>query len=302
MLTRLQVGNEFLLLSSEEISTQSSESVYSPPCGRNFISKSIRGTIDPITPEVVATLDKCQISYRQAVPLVATIVEALGIDVNDVIINRSSSHRSRAKVREAAANKMKAYFQNLSIPFLIVHWDGKLIPDRLSCKRIDRLPILVTYADIEKIIQVPALEDGRAITIAKAVYAALNDWTLVNLIEGVGCDTTASNFREKGGAVAILEQILRKDLLQLACRHHMLEIVLAAVFNLKIPNCSGPNVPIFIKFPKEWPQIKDSAYENGLEILKPSLKEQIPELIAFIKRYMEKQLPRDDYKELLELA
>ena len=166
-------------------------------------------------------------------------------------ISRSLYHRSRAKVREAAAKKIKVYFQNLSIPFLIVLWDGKLIPDdRLSCKRFDRIPILVTYPDIQKIIQVPALEDGKPITITKHVYAALSDWPIVNLSEGVCCDTTASNFGEKGGAVAILEQIIRKDLLQLACCPHMLEIILGVVFNLKISNCSGPNVPIFIRFQK----------------------------------------------------
>ena len=50
-----------------------------------------------------------------------------------------------------------------------MHWDGKLIPDTVKCKRVDRLPIVVTNGKTEKLIDVPCLVDGKGITQANAI-------------------------------------------------------------------------------------------------------------------------------------
>ena len=120
--------------------------------------------------------------------------------------------------------------------------------------------------------------------------------------EGVCCDTTASKFGWKNGAAAILEEIIDKDLIYLACRHHVYEIILAAAFTAKIPGTSGPNVSIFLRFQSQWPEIDKNSYKNGLHGLESSLKEQIPSTIQFIKEYLNSELPRSDYKELLQLS
>ena len=96
-----------------------------------------------------------------------------------------------------------------SIP-QIVHWDGKLIPDRMACKQIHRLLILISSGNIERIIDVPGLENQKRPTIAHAVYQALEDWELVDLTQGVCCDTFPANFGHKGGAAVILEQIIQR--------------------------------------------------------------------------------------------
>ena len=44
------------------------------------------------------------------------------------------------------------------------------------------------------------------------------------------------------------------------------------------------------------------SFENGLEILEPQLKHQIPEVVNSIKSDLRNRRLRDDYKKFLELA
>lgn len=59
------------------------------------IIPTIRGKINIITPKVVGALDKCKLSDRDAVHILVALSEALGHDINDLIIYRSSIRRCR---------------------------------------------------------------------------------------------------------------------------------------------------------------------------------------------------------------
>ena len=51
----------------------------------------------------------------------------------------------------------------------------------------------------------------------------------------------------------LLEQKLEKDLLYLACRHHILDLVLASVFKESSVVASfGPDIAIFKQFQQSW--------------------------------------------------
>lgn len=117
----------------------------------------IRGKIDVMTPEVVEAFDECGISYRNTVYLIATITNALGIDAESLILNKTSFNNSRANIRKIKAEKVEALFNEKDLPYAIIHWDGKLIPDRFSFKKVDRLQILVSVEDEVKTLDVPAL-------------------------------------------------------------------------------------------------------------------------------------------------
>lgn len=58
-------------------------------------AKRRRGRREIMTPKLAAALDKCRISDRDAVHIIIAIAEALGHDVEDLVINRSSIHKSR---------------------------------------------------------------------------------------------------------------------------------------------------------------------------------------------------------------
>lgn len=48
-----------------------------------------------ITPKLVSILNKCKVNDRNAVHILIATVEAFELDLNDLIINRLSIHRTR---------------------------------------------------------------------------------------------------------------------------------------------------------------------------------------------------------------
>ena len=71
-----------------------------------------------------------------------------------------------------------------------------------------------------KLLAVPKLHDGTAVTTAKAVVDTVDEWGLRDRIKGLCFDTTASNTGTKGGVCVLMEKEIGRDLLNLACRHH----------------------------------------------------------------------------------
>ena len=61
-------------------STQDSGSVFCITTGRDYECKNIRGTVNVLTEELVAVLDKCKISYRNSSRIIHAVAEALGFD------------------------------------------------------------------------------------------------------------------------------------------------------------------------------------------------------------------------------
>ncbi len=92
----------------------------------------------------------------------------------------------------------------------VIHWDGKLIPDSMTCERIERLPILITYNGQEKLLGVPALSDGCGSTQAEEIYNMICQWGLNSSVKAICCDTTNSNLGWRRGAAVILESKLER--------------------------------------------------------------------------------------------
>lgn len=79
-------------------------------------------------------------------------------------------------------------------------------------------------------------------------------------------DTTASNSGINTGACVLLEKKIKRDLLSLACRHHILELIIERVFNASMGASSGPNIQIFQTFSDYW---KKLTHQNSkAELLK----------------------------------
>ena len=68
-------------------------------------------------------------------------------------------------------------------------------------------------------------------------------------------DTTAVNTGRLRRTCVLLEQLLEKDLLYLACRQHILKIILQAVFTTKIGATTGPQQDSVEKFRPEWSKL-----------------------------------------------
>lgn len=195
---------------------------------------SRRGTKCVITPKLVAALDRCQLSIRDSVYIIQATVEALGHNIDDFSINKSTIQRIRRDMRKLRAEKIKKDFNDEIPEVVTLHWDGKLLPAlNVKSSKEERLPIAITFGNKEQLIAVPKLANSSGKEQAQAVWNAISNWNLEDKVEILCCDTTASNTGRFNGACVLLEQKLEKELLIFACRHHIYELVLKSVFEIK---------------------------------------------------------------------
>lgn len=265
-----------------------------------------RGYKEVLTPKLLSFLDRCKISNRDAAKIVIAVIEALGHNANEYIINEKTILNRRKEFRQEEHGFMKESLKNADLQGAVVHWDGKILPAVSGKGSVDRIAVIVTAMDFEQIIGVPKVEAGTGEEQANAVIDALNDWDLTDKIQAISFDTTASNTGRLKGACVLLEQKIGRDLLYLACRHHIMEIILKAVFDLKMggTTCTGP--PIFKRFQDQWEKIHKEKFLPGTKDtkLRKILKnesDKVKEFCVFQLTSLDCQ-PREDYKELLELV
>lgn len=117
-------------------------------------------------------------------------------------------------------------------------------------------------------------------------------------------DTTASNTGLHAGACVLLEEKLGRDLISLACRHHIMKLIMANVFATLMGPSSGPNIKLFQRFGEYWGSIDQSSYKSGLDLdsIASALNPVRDDLIHFIRQQLTGFQPRDDYCELLQLS
>ena len=263
-----------------------------------------------VSPQVAAALDRTKISDRNAVYALASFSVAVGQNPSELALNRWSIRRNRMKHRYETILKLKESFgENIRDVPLVVHWDSKLLPD-ISGKqeKINRLPILVSGQGVERLLNVPKLPNGTGEAMANAVVTAIDNWNLAENIKAMSFDTTASNSGIRSGAAVLIEQKMNKELLHLACRHHIFEVVLGDVFNSLAGPSTGPDILMFKRFQTAWPSIVCDRYEDGISdpetaLVFSSNREMMKEAIDFIQNcLLTENQPRDDYRELLELS
>ena len=241
---------------------------------------------------VAAVLDRTNISVRKSAMIVASVLNIAGSSPN--VLSRSTVHRHRQKRRRQLAGMIRSSYQ---VTKSVVHWDGKLLPDvagpASSTSLVERLSILVTStADgITKLLGVPKLPAGTGEAAASAVIEHLFQWDAVPAVVGMCFDTTAVNTGPHSGACVKL------NLLWLACRHHMLEVLLSDIFTVCLGVSTGPEILLFKNFRAIWPDLAHvpQATERPL-ITAPD------DDMQFIKQQLDVVQTREDYLELLRLA
>ena len=254
-----------------------------------------RAKINIISPGLASALDRTNTSSRKATYLISEVAASLGHDVGSLNINKNSIHRARASHRATKAAMLKAEF-SASVP-LTAHWDGKLMEDLTSKEHVDRLPVLVSGVGVEQLLGVPKLPSGTGKAQAEAVVDCLEDWEIVDRIAALCFDTTASNSGHLAGACKLIEQKLGKDLLYLACRHHIMELIVGAAFEVAVGKSTGPEVLIFKRFKEKWQFVDQAAFQpattdTSVEAMVASSRQLI---LQFSIDNLEKRQPRDDY-------
>lgn len=179
------------------------------------------------------------------------------------------------------------------------------MPDLLGRSKVDRIAIIASYEGTSKFLGAPKVPAGTGENMAKVVHEALIKWDIVNKVSAMGFDTTTSNTGQNIGACTLLQNKLDRKLIQFACRHHMLEIVLKHVFEVKLSVTSGPDVPVFNRFAAEWENLDHKSFKSGLEdpIVRSKISNADCEAITiFCNQQLHQTQIRADYKELLQLT
>lgn len=255
-----------------------------------------RGRKKLLTTDLAVSLDAAKLSHRKATIVLTKTLQSVGKDPSEYSVNYSSIQRQRSKHRKAVATDLKKEFKP-EVP-LTVHWDGKLIEDIAGHQTVDRLPILVSGQGVDQLLAVPKLDRGTGEACASAVYETVTSWNLEDNIKCLCFDTTAVNTGLRNGACIMLEQKMQKDMLWLACRHHIMEIMLEAVVSEALGPSSGPEILMFKRFKAAWPEIDPTKFNSALS----SSQDNASHMIAFAQDQLNKFQPRDDYKELLDLT
>jgi hypothetical protein len=99
------------------------------------------------SPKVLSVMDRLNMSDNQGVMMIGAVADAMGIDVADSTLSRSTIKRCRETHRVANVAKIKAETSWKDSP-LVIHWDGKKLPDATnsvnSKSKIERHGVSVT--------------------------------------------------------------------------------------------------------------------------------------------------------------
>ncbi|GBO01151.1 hypothetical protein AVEN_240530-1 [Araneus ventricosus] len=113
---------------------------------------------------------------RDSVFILEATTDALGCNIDEFPISKSSIQRIRTEKRKERAENIKIDFPNEVPDVVILHWDGKLLP-ALSARKSkeERLPIVISYGLKKQLIAVARLDNSTGKEQAQAVWKAILD-------------------------------------------------------------------------------------------------------------------------------
>ncbi|XP_044595869.1 uncharacterized protein LOC123272912 [Cotesia glomerata] len=134
-----------------------------------------------MTPEVVSAMDRANVTSRQATHLIFAIASALGHNLNDVSISHRTVHRNRIELRKEIAKDLKTDLRIAQC--VVIHWDGKLLPDITGRDKVERLPIILSGVNTQQLLGVPKLDRGTGLNQAIAIKEIINEWNILDRIK-----------------------------------------------------------------------------------------------------------------------
>lgn len=112
-----------------------------------------------------------------------------------------------------------------------------------------------------KLLGIPCAPNATGKAQKDSVIGLLTTWQVLNVSIGLVFDTTASNTGVRNGCASLLEEELNKALLWLACRHHIAELRVRAVWDAVYGAANSPIEPLLRRFQEEWESL-DRSTEN----------------------------------------
>ena len=255
-------------------------------------SKLLENTLS--SPDVSSALDRINLSDRKFTILAAAITKANREDLSTVALSRQTIRRKRSAHRSRIDSSVRIEFQMSDKPPLFVHWDGKLMRDTTNISsadqkaNVDRVAVAVSGYEVNKILGITKTSSGTGHAQATATSQLLSLWEVAEDTVGMCFDTTASNTGAHNGACVLLEQQLGKQMLHFACRHHVHELIVAGVFSTLFGPSKSPNIPIFERFQKFWPNVDQRTFKplDDTRLSLPILAQLRQGVISFLQSYL----------------
>lgn len=147
--------------------------------------------INVLTAELIAVLDRTNVSSRNAMFIITAVLSSVGIKVEETTLSYRTIQRARMIVRKEIAVGLKNDFK--SHDKYVIHWDGKLLQDIVGSKSVDRLSVLLTAFGVEQLLGVPKMDSGSAQNQTTAILRTLDEWGLSRYVKAMCFDTTAVN-------------------------------------------------------------------------------------------------------------
>ena len=155
-----------------------------------------------------------------------------------------------------------------------------------------------------KLLGVPTIENSSGTMQAQASMDlhVSSAWELQDNIKALVFDTTAGNSGIGKGAAKLLQAKLQRKVFYLACRHHIMEIIVGAVWEELFGKVKAPENLWFKKLKDAWPNIctenpsKLNVSPTWLQTMKENSKQMLQKILKSEK------IPREDYRELAELT
>src|SRR6218665_3196364 len=117
--------------------------------------------------------------------------------------------------------------------------------DLTGDEKVDRVPIIILGTGTQQLLSVPKLPSATGQAVADVMIEGLSGREIQNCIKALSFDTTSSNTGRQNGACVLVELQLQKEVLYLACRHHIHEILVAEAFSIAMGLSTGPDILLF---------------------------------------------------------
>lgn len=240
------------------------------------------------SPDVSSALDRTNTPTGSFVIILAAIARALDVDLTECVFSASTLLRRRNDHREVIKVDVKNEFLASIKSGLVVHFEGKRLKDTTNDdknernRKVDRIAIAVTGLSIQKILAIAKTDDGTGVVVSDTVHEHLEAWSILESIVAMCTDTTNANTGGTNGACVLLEKKMKRNLIYLACRHHILELMIGAVYIMLFGETTSPNIEMFVNFKRDWSQIDQTSFKVNSKYVLRSPRNLLTRLLFHI--------------------
>lgn len=256
--------------------------------------------------QVTQNADRLGLSQVQLFSTLASVIESSSADVNDFVLSPTSVRSARNENRKNISEDIKRSF----VPHdnCVIHWDGKIVKE-ITGEKEDRIGVILTgHPEYKsgKLLAIPAVDSSSGVNQANAVLSCIQDWNISRNIVGLCFDTTSSNSGKYTGACVVLERLLKKKVMYLACRHHVMELILKEAVVCIFGKTTAPTNPEFGKFQEKWESVNVESFQT-LQAQTPWMEHRKTKVIEILNGMLQKDdgkntFLREDYREVAEIT